>query len=233
MEFNLRTSYNETSAFELPDPVAYKACISGIYDIGTRLDSPFEPKRQVVLIFELFDDDCVPATDSSGRQYTIPVYYNATLGKNKSGQVSKLRSVIEKLSGKMTDNIDFNLEVLIGLPCRVQIVHGTKSNGNPKADIDSVMALGGKEKTPKIRQKTGCFMISGTRCSIPDWVPPWIQRMIQASAEWQGAAIPHGNQNSPIRKPQSRPGLSNTGTDVNPPSRFSQVPEDSQTSFDF
>lgn len=169
---------------ELPAAGTYKAVLCGLFDVGTQEGGQYEPKHQVVLLFQLFKGN-KPAVDSAGNRLTISQF--CTLSMNEK---SKLRAVAEALAGPIVNGSEFYVGDLLGRPCRLQVERYTKQNGQPGAKIKAVVSLDSDEVAPKPDVPAVGFEIANTRCDIPDSVPGWVAAIVRKSPEWQGAPEP-------------------------------------------
>lgn len=179
---------------ELPPAGTYKASLVTICDIGTQDGGMYDPKRQVVFVWQLFKGG-KPLLTSGGQPQTISRFFTASFNEKAT-----LRKTIESLLAmSFKDGEEFDLAALVGRGCRLSVVDKPKQNGEPGVSVGAIMPLDEDDAEPKATLPLVNFEISKTNCPFPADLPDWLQKKIQASPEWSGsplpskAAAPNGN----------------------------------------
>ena len=146
----------EGGDFEKLTPDTYQAVISNIYDVGIQQvknskTGLFEPKQQVIVLFEI--NETKKAGALAGKRFVQSRTYNFTMSQN-----SGLRKLCETIVGTMSDTeaAEFDLETLRGVNCTVTI----EQNGEylNLSNIGGLMR-GVKEIQPELEE---------TYC--PEWI---------------------------------------------------------------
>lgn len=158
----------------------YIGRICGVYDIGTQAGGMYDPKHQIVVTWELHRRKG-PARNGTGAVLTISKFYTLSFHEKAT-----LRKDVESLLGQsFDDGSEFDVESLVGLSCRVQVVHQKKANGDPRDAIGALMPLDEDDPTPKPELDDVYFEIRPDH-AIPDNVPKWVQQKVSESLEYGG-----------------------------------------------
>ena len=158
----------------------YLGRIFGVYDIGTQAGGIYDPKHQIIISWELHKRKG-PARNGAGQTLTISKFYTLSFHEK-----STLRKDVEALLGQsFDDGSEFDVESLLGVSCRLQVVHGKKQNGDPRDAIGALMPLDEDDSTPTPDLDDVYFEIRPDH-AIPDGVPKWVQKKISESLEYGG-----------------------------------------------
>lgn len=137
--------------FELTPANVYTAVCYRVIDLGTQLEGYGEeekkPKHKIMLSWELHGD----AYMQDGRPFSVHKKYTFS-----SSEKATLRQHLEAWRGQAFTDEDFgkfDIGVLIGKACLMQIVHNEK-DGNTYANISSIMKLAKGMDTPKLVNDT-------------------------------------------------------------------------------
>jgi hypothetical protein len=144
---------------------AFEAELSGAEDLGER-EGPYGVKRQFRLSF------VTDAKMSDGRNFSIPVWVNASLAKGK--KIATLAAITEALNNDDINQRDLSkyddeFEVVqadIGKRCTIMVTHKSGQDGNLRARVISYLPLGGKPvttPTPKAPAKKSASADEKTR----------------------------------------------------------------------
>jgi hypothetical protein len=150
-----------------------------IWDLGTQDGGKFDPRRQILIAWELpdqrieVDGDDLPK--SLSRRFTHSLH-----------KKSALRPFLEMWRGRAFTEQEaqgFDLENLIGANCMLQVMH-KENNGKTFANVMAAMPLmkGFEKLDPE--NETLCWSLED-RTSIPSVTPEWVQKLIENSAEWK------------------------------------------------
>lgn len=189
--YGFSTPMNGRAQSELPPKGSTKAIVNKLVDIGTNLNTRFEPSRQIVIGWILYGKDNKPMIRSNGYYQEVYSFCPWTLGK-AAGNPSRLRRIVE---GLIRDELPFtgdryDLTEILGLGAMVNLTYGTSSTGKPFATFRTMNPLFSNDDLPDLPEPPKAFLISENHCEIPDWIPVFLVTIIQRSAEWQGLAIP-------------------------------------------
>lgn len=189
--FNFDTPMNGRSTPNLPPVGPTIAVAWKLVDIGTNLNTRYQPRRQIVIGWLLYDKDGNPQQKSEDYFQEVFSFCPWTLGKSGNNS-SRLRRIVEIL---IQDKLPFtrekfNLSAILGLGAVLDIEYKDSRDGNVFATYCSMKKLGTGVGSPPLPDAPSSFLISGTRCDIPEWVPKFLADMIRTSAEWQGLEIP-------------------------------------------
>jgi hypothetical protein len=131
---------SEDSQFEPASEDIHDAVLCEFKDLGV-VDTPYGDKHQGLFVFQVEEEN-----DLENRK-EVRFFFNMTLGTES--YPSKIRKIIEKWRGKsITDDEHgegFDLESLVGKPCRLDVSHRESQKGRTYAQVDSI-AKAGKNK---------------------------------------------------------------------------------------
>lgn len=116
--------------FEQAPEGLYPAVCIDVIDLGVQ-QTPWGDKHQVSLRWALDE------ADSRGRRFIVQRRYTASLSERAS-----LRQHLELWRGKKftaSELKQFDLEVLLGKPCQLQIVHKVVDDGRTFANVQAVI----------------------------------------------------------------------------------------------
>ncbi len=108
---------------------------------------------------------------------------------NSLGKKANLRKLLEGWRGKpFTDDElkSFDLQSVLGLPC--SLVIQPNSNNKPK-----IMSIVKGDDSIQGNREPRSFWFEDFTGELPEWIPEWMQKIIQESYEWDNY---HNNDNS-------------------------------------
>jgi hypothetical protein len=162
--------------FELIPEGLHTAICFAVIDLGTQYSQMFDKAQQKVCIMWEFPDLLM----EDSRPFVISNIYTLSLHKK-----SNLRQHLESWRGKsFTDEelAGFDLTVLIGIPCQIQVVHNHK-NENTYANISTIVNAPKGYVTQPLYNGTYIYEI--TAGILPEHAPDWIKEIIQKAEEWK------------------------------------------------
>lgn len=127
--------------FETAPEGLYPAVCCDVIDLGVQ-QTPWGAKHQVSIRWAL--EEC----DSRGKQFLVQRRYTASLNEKAA-----LRQHLELWRGKKFTAAElkqFDLEVLLGKGCQVQIVHKILDDGRTFANVQAVIQLGRGVPVPPV-----------------------------------------------------------------------------------
>jgi hypothetical protein len=176
----------------------FGVCV-GVYDIGTQPSPLFGPKHQVVLQFELHRKKGV-ARGPDGQPLLIANFYNLSFSDK-----ANLRVDVQKILGRTFSEAEakngFDVARLLETGCRMSVAHAIRDDGSVRDAIAAFMCLEPNDPELEPVSEATVYELDVTR-PIPDRVPDWIQKKIQASGEWQAQ---HGRPAQPSSRSSSYP----------------------------
>lgn len=133
--------------FELPPEGTHIARCFALIDLGTQqqeyMGKPKNPARKILLYFELVNTNFVFDEKKGPQPFIVYKEYTNTLNKNKKGEISNLRKLLNAWRGQTMSDQDadagFPLDKLIGKSCQVSISHKEKQDKTKKADITAII----------------------------------------------------------------------------------------------
>lgn len=191
-----KQSSNSTSDFKLPPAGSFLARLYRIIDIGTQTTEWMGKKkmqRKIIAMFELHgeDNDGQPLQTGEGKplivskRYTLSLDEKATLRKDLEGWRGKAFTQ-EELDG-------FNLEVLLGKFCMVNVTHSTY-DGKEYANIAGISQVPAALK--KLGEPVGVnelmiFTLDPFDQAKFDKLSEGMQGVIKKSAEYRNTFEPN------------------------------------------
>lgn len=169
--------------FETPAAGSYIARCYKMVDVGTQevmyQGKPSTPKRQVLIWFELLEDeDGKLYTMSDGQPFTVMQRYTLS-----TAPVATLRKHIDAWRGKALTKEEaeqFNIVKLLDQTCRLGISLDEKGD-RTWVNISSV---GYTKKTPKGVNDAFWWTIDEPDMKAFEEFPEWLQNKIRAAKEW-------------------------------------------------
>lgn len=162
----------------------YFAIVCGVYDIGTQTGGQYGPKHQIIVQWELHKRKG-PMRNEKGDVMTTSNFYGLSFG-----DLSNLRHDVEAMLGRKFTAAEaksgYDIEELLGKPCRLQIVHDTKADGKIKDMIGTIMPLDEDDEKPKGEVDEVYFEINLHDLTVPSSVPEWVAKIIRRSSEFIG-----------------------------------------------
>ena len=153
---------------EKPEPGLHNAVCSKMFDLGIQEGFGGKPQHKVVIYWEL--EETMQTGDYAGKRFVLSRTYTLSLNEKAS-----LRRDLESWRGKGFTEQEvngFDIEVLIGVPCTINVIHDDKSG---RAKIAGIM--------PK--QKTAEALTP----ELPDdFCPPWIAEALGKTPPEEAAA---------------------------------------------
>lgn len=184
MEVHVPTPEEEFRNSGLPEPGEHIGVLVGIYDIGTSTTSPYEPRREAILVWELFDGKRT-RMDAFGKPVTMFRFTGTTLGPK-----TWLRSYVEASARVRLDKGQaFNLDALLGSAARLTVEPTEKRDGKTGVKVTAVSPVAFGKRFSTVSDQVS-FDISRPSCMIPRGTPPYIAKKIQSSYEYQGLQVP-------------------------------------------
>lgn len=197
-------------ARELVPAGGYLGVICGVYDIGTQAGGQYGPKRQIVVTWELHNKKGV-VKDKAGEPVTISKFY--TLSFNEK---ATLRKDVEAMTGTPVSESDalagFDIENLLGMQCRLRVVHYEKKDKSKGDKIGTLMPLDEDDPKPEAVSDSVYFEITPeviAAKAVPDYVPKWVANKVRESTQLGGTGKPAGN---PLAGPVTVP--ADNGDDI-------------------
>ena len=191
-----------TSSMEpIPAGVHIGICYS-VVDLGTHINATYGVEQRKVLVsWEL--PGCLGEFEQDGETVELPrvVSKRYTLSLSEK---AILRKDLESWRGRRftpSELAGFNLEVLIGLACQIQIVHAEGKDGRTFGNVSCIMALPKGASDPGKAQAPMTFFSLddlGEEPELPD-LPQWIKGIIVESNEWKALTTPE-----PVVTPQDK-----------------------------
>jgi len=162
----------------IPEGTHHAVCYR-IWDIGTQPGGQWEPKRQILIAWEL--PEIRIEVENKDLPKSISRRFTHSLHKK-----SALRPFLEMWRGKkFTEDelVGFNLDNVLSANCMIQIMH-KDSNGKTYANITAALPLmrGYDKREPE--NSTLCWSLE-EKTPIPEETPDWIEKLIKASEEWK------------------------------------------------
>jgi len=173
------------------DPIPagmHQAVCYGIYDLGTQPSNnpAFSDAHKVLLTFELphergdFEKDGIMSNQPrvSSKEYTLSIGDKANLKRDLVSWRGREFTKEEKAN--------FDISVLAGVNCQINLVHKVSGKGTTYANITSISPLS-KGMTKVEPENPICIytMPDEGNIVIPETVPEWIAKKIMASIEYQ------------------------------------------------
>lgn len=155
--------------FERIEPGLHQAVCSHVIDLGLQ-DTKYGPKRKIALCFELAD------LMQDGRPFMQSKIYGASLNEK-----ANLRHDLESWRGKKFAEEEvggFDVEVLIGVNCMLNIVEETKGD-KTYTNISAV-----------IKCPTGTQKIAPVNQPAPEWLCKKAEDGIKRATEWDEPIVP-------------------------------------------
>ncbi len=164
---------SEGSTFTPAPTGLHNAICIHIVDLGTQA-SQFGNKAKILLAWEL--PDCLM---DDGRPYVISRQFGATL--NPQGN---LRPIVDAWRGKPLTKAEaksFDIDKLLGKPCKLLIQHTTGDNGRTYANIQA--ALKPEAGQPTTAQNELVFYDQGApdpvaKSKLPEWIRTLIDKAV-------------------------------------------------------
>lgn len=169
------------SAFTPVSEGLHPAICSAVVDLGMQPGSDIypKPKRQVYLRFDCMDEQV--SYEKDGKQLSGPARCGATYTLSLSDK-AKLRTLLESWRGKKftdTELEGFDVSVLLGVSCQVQILH-THKGGNTYANVQAIVPWPKGVERPTAPEDAIYFSVADADCPKErfDRLPKWLQEKI-------------------------------------------------------
>ncbi len=136
----------KTTQYEPPTADIHDAVCCEFIDLGMQ-KSPYngEEKHQGVFVFQVAERNEPDAVGKSGRKQ-VRLWFNMTFGNE--AYPSKIRKILGSWLGQPLSQVQlrsFQIETLVGKPCRLVVSHGTGREGRTVAKVDNVLPPGETE----------------------------------------------------------------------------------------
>jgi hypothetical protein len=198
---------------EARDPIpakTYFGIVAHVIDLGTQDSTLYGPDHKINIGYELHTKKG-PALDPKGNQYVASKEYALKFSKIPNKTPAGLRVAVENILGREFSEEEaragYDLEQLLGLPCKVQIKHTTK-DGKTYDEIAALLPLDEDDDRPTAALDHVYYELD-PEGPIPDDVPKWIAKKIQKSHEWLAA---NGGAGA-ASKPKAKVGAGGGGAD--------------------
>lgn len=176
---------DEASPRELIPARSYFARVHAIIDLGVQESLKYAADHKVLFLFELHTRKG-PALDKEGRPLVANREFALKFSKIPGRTPAGLRLAVEALEGREIPEHEaregVDLEQYLGRPCKVVIKHNTR-DGKTYDNLDAILPLDEDDDAPEA-QLDDLYYELDPSAPIPDAVPKWIARKIQASREW-------------------------------------------------
>lgn len=168
MDFRTKAISGEGD-FEMPPPGTHPAILVGLIDLGTHASTfdPTKTRHKILFIWELTAE-----ADSKGQNFLVLSDYTWSLNSKAA-----LRSIVEGFKGKsLADGEEYDLGLMLGQPCMINLKEGTSAKGKSFMEVSSVSPpMRGLTVPPATHTPFGFLlsMINSTidAIDIPAWVP--------------------------------------------------------------
>ena len=155
-----------------------------IADLGTHHSEMFDKDaHKVVIGWEIPGERGTFHIDGKDQDLPLVASKTFTLSLHKK---AALRQVLEAWRGQAFTDEElkgFDLKAVLGAPCQLQIMH-TKKGEKTYANIGAVMPLMKGVQAPQGETAHQWFSLS-EGVDLPDHLPEWVRKEIEASKEWQ------------------------------------------------
>jgi hypothetical protein len=175
--------------YELMPQDTHIAVCYGVIDLGTQ-KSEYNGKEKfqhkAMVLFETpeckteFDGEMVPMVIS--KEYTLSTDERSNLYKDLMGWRGR-----ELSEDEMNE---FDMGVLVGKPCQIQVIHKKSNKGREYARINAVVKFPTGMTPPTSERSPIDYEL--TPGYIPEDIPDWIKDKIRAAEEWKEADVAEG-----------------------------------------
>lgn len=180
---------------QLPPVGSHPARCVHIIDLGTQRDS-FEGKPKIIhkirIDWELPLEKATFVEERGEEPFMCGADYTLSLN-----QRANLRHMLESWRGREFTPEElkgFNLEVLLGKSCLVNIIHKTSAQKRNYAVVATVTPLPKGMQCPKASLSKLNYDIEMGKNHVFDQLPEWIQKKILASEEFASGPAPTESQ---------------------------------------
>ena len=171
----------------LPEGVHIAVCYA-VVDLGTHDDEykgVHKDRHEILIGWE------VPAErielERDGQMVDLPRAISRRFTLSLS-EKSNLRPFLQSWRGKAftADELaGFDLAVLIGAPCQLQVLHAvSKSNGKTYANISAIMPMPKGAAAPECENAPQYYSVDDHGAAIPENIPDWMAEIIRSSYEY-------------------------------------------------
>lgn len=176
----MKATKNSSVERVLPPKGNHIAVISQIIDWGTVTDS-FGKRRKVEFVSELPEHTHVFNEEVGEQPIIIDRKFSNNLGTTK--RPSGLREFIESVTGEEIEGDEYELEDLLGLVYRVQIVITTDGEYKNATQKSYAMASPAEKKKFKVQGESFVLDLDNFDQDTYDLLPPWKQGELAKSPE--------------------------------------------------
>lgn len=184
---------------QLPPVGSHPARCVHIIDLGTQKDTfQGKPKiiRKVRINWELPLEKAIFVEERGEEPFMCGADYTLSLNER-----ANLRHMLESWRGRefTADELKgFNLEVLLGKSCLVNIIHKTSAQKRNYAVVATVTPLPKGMQCPKASLPKLNYDIEQMEGGVFNQLPEWIQKKIRASEEFSGNPAPSNQERNPV-----------------------------------
>jgi hypothetical protein len=174
----------------------HRANLQSLIDLGIQPSAKFDPRHELLMIFQLAD------VEKDGARATIEERVTFSLGKK-----AKLRAWVESWRGKAfaseQEAREYDLEKLVGQPVYLQVVH-KPSGDRVYARILALAPIPGGVEKPALVGKSLIFEKSrpdadAVYASLPEWAQKKIDEALEPeSADAEAASVAGTDEEIPF-----------------------------------
>jgi len=185
--FSMKANSGEGGDFELPPSGLHPAVFVAIIDLGTHtreFNGERSDQHKLFLCCELTGEN-----NSKGETFVVGQDYTYSLNKK-----AKLRAIVEGFLGRsLADGEEYDLALMIGKPCVVNLKDGVSGAGKKFVEVSSIGKPMKGQIIPEQTRESFAFSLTQVNSvkddlGIPSWVPPnygrKIEDEIKKSKEW-------------------------------------------------
>ena len=174
----------EVTFTNAPEGVHVARCYR-VIALGTQPNPMGDPRPKIMISWELPN-----ALQDTGEPYVISEFYTLSLYEK-----ANLRKHLEAWRGRaftVEELAGFEVGNILGVPCQLQILHETKTEGKTYANIKSLMAVPAGLHVPELSNELIYFSLHPDHFSLETFkkLSEGLQAKIQQSPEWVTANHP-------------------------------------------
>lgn len=176
--FATKASSSDGGDFELPPSGTHPAVLIGLIDLGTH-EREFNGEKndvhKLLLIWELTGEH-----DSKGDPFVVAKDFTWSLNKK-----AKLRGFVEGYAGRaLIDGEEYDLGLMLGQPCMINLTEGTSGKGNKFVDVSSISKPMKGLTVPPTDKQTFALVLSMLTSLKDDWaIPEWVPKLYGRKVE--------------------------------------------------
>ncbi|MCB0255862.1 MAG: hypothetical protein KDI55_19260 [Anaerolineae bacterium] len=183
---------------KVPAGVHIARCVQ-VIDLGTQevtFQGETKQQHKLYIAWEVLgeDDAGVPLTyeGTDGKDHPMTIGKRYTLSLNDKSALRKDLAAWRGRDFTPEELKAFDISKLLGAYCMLNVQHNESNNGKTYANVASITPLPtalAKNK-PTSDTKPVSFDMDDPDMALFDSFPPWLQDVIQASAEWAARSAP-------------------------------------------